>query len=536
MNIVILHYHLNRAGIARVISSHLRSLDKVLDRSDDCRVAVVYGGRQEDWDVNLQDTLQHIQLTYHVVPALDYDLVRTDGIGDRHDELLSALRTLLVDLRFTPCDTIIHAHNHCLGKNVALPTCLIQLAEQRYPLLLQIHDFAEDIRPANYETLHNALVSDTDCGGSSRQLSDVLYPQAPHIHYAVLNGRDRNILASAGLSNDRLHWVPNPVSAAAYSTSETQSPARRRLSSLFGIPPDKRLVLYPVRCIARKNLGELLLYAAVAPSDTVFGVTLPPINELEQPLYERWKNLAQELGLEVYFELGAPPKGPSLAANFAAADSLCTTSLAEGFGMVYLESWVVGRPLFGRDLPEITEDFKSFGLNLDGLRPSLLMPVDWVGRDVFETAVLESYEHTLRAYGRCLPSRIDDLIDLKIQDGLIDFGDLTAELQFQAIRTVREDASLQRQFLEHSDWLNQAFQLHHTQRPQQIQENVEVISKHLSEDAIGRTLTSVYQAVLGSERGTKCLPLANGERILDRFLAFERFRPLRGLDGSRGES
>ena len=37
------------------------------------------------------------------------------------------------------------------------------------------------------------------------------------------------------------------------------------------------------------------------------------------------------------------------------------TSLAEGFGMVFLESWLAECPLLGRDLPEITRDFVEAG-------------------------------------------------------------------------------------------------------------------------------------------------------------------------------
>ena len=98
------------------------------------------------------------------------------------------------------------------------------------------------------------------------------------------------------------------------------------------------------------------------------------------------------------FEVGAPG-ALTFMENLAAADAILTTSLAEGFGMVMLESWLAGRPLLGRDLPEITPDFVRRGLRLDWLRPRLLVPMEWIGRDRFHRAVVEAYRQTLESYG-----------------------------------------------------------------------------------------------------------------------------------------
>ena len=41
----------------------------------------------------------------------------------------------------------------------------------------------------------------------------------------------------------------------------------------------------------------------------------------------------------------------------ASAHRLVTTSVAEGFGLAFLEPWLFGKGLLGRNLPEITVDF-----------------------------------------------------------------------------------------------------------------------------------------------------------------------------------
>ena len=73
MKIAILHYHLNRGGVTRVIQNHLLALDAALGPGQTMPVAVIYGGRRADWPEDLPDRLQSIRLTLHAVPPLDYD-------------------------------------------------------------------------------------------------------------------------------------------------------------------------------------------------------------------------------------------------------------------------------------------------------------------------------------------------------------------------------------------------------------------------------------------------------------------------------
>ena len=148
---------------------------------------------------------------------------------------------------------MLHVHNHSLGKNRALPRVVPRLAASGYGMLLQIHDFAEDFRPENYRNL-------------GRPAPEMLYPQASNVHYAVLNGRDRAILAAAGADPARLHLLPNPV--LDVNRLPERSAARVKLHERFGVAPGDRYLLYPVRCIRRKNVGEaLLLRRAVAAGD-----------------------------------------------------------------------------------------------------------------------------------------------------------------------------------------------------------------------------------------------------------------------------
>ena len=245
-------------------------------------------------------------------------------------------------------------------------------------MLLQIHDFAEDNRPDNYSHLQEAIgESDPD------RLGVAIYPQGQGVHYATLTERDAGILRTAGVAAERLHVLPNP--AAEFGTMPSHDEARERIFGTLGLPPTARLVVYPVRGIRRKNLGEMLLLSALAPEGTYFAVTLRPKNPIEAASFDRWRMLAESLDLPCRFDIGSPREEGGYGCDFkdalAAADAVLTTSVAEGFGMVFLEAWLAGKPLIGRDLPEITAEFKAAGMRFHSLwsefRPAACLEADF---------------------------------------------------------------------------------------------------------------------------------------------------------------
>ena len=433
MNIVVLHYHLNHGGVTQVIVNQLRALDRVCCRDDHVRVAVLSDGQVQGWPVQLASQFSTIEVILGTARRLRYDLHPVD----ESQQLASQLRAQLSALGCVPNQTVLHVHNHSLGKNASLPGALRVLAQEGYGMLLQIHDFAEDYRPRNYHHLTEAW--------ATHDASTNLYPQSEHVHYAVLNQRDYSVLTRAGVPAARLHHLPNPVVSNGHVSDRDK--ARQQLQRRFDIPTTVPFLLYPVRGIRRKNLGEALLWSVLGGPTVHVGVTLAPLNPAEQPYYQRWKQVACELQLPVHFEIGGT-EGLPLDANLAAADLLLTTSVTEGFGMAFLESWLAERTLVGRDLPEITTDFVTSGLQLDLMYRKLRIPIDVIGRAVFHDLLQTSYAAVLALYRRPAPTSEESvrMTAERTAEDTVDFADLDEHLQEQVLRAVLVDPAASRDF------------------------------------------------------------------------------------------
>jgi len=49
---------------------------------------------------------------------------------------------------------------------------------------------------------------------------------------------------------------------------------------------------------------------------------------------------------------------------FHLAHAILTTSKVEGFGYTFVEGWLCEKPVIGRDIPEVTQDFVAAGMKL----------------------------------------------------------------------------------------------------------------------------------------------------------------------------
>jgi glycosyltransferase involved in cell wall biosynthesis len=491
MRIAIVHYHLHLGGVTRVIQNAVSSL-----ADQEVEAVVLTGEPPEPQDELTQSAV--------VVAGLGYDEQSAPYSAAALGRELEAVAATY----FGAAPDLWHFHNHSLGKNLAVPEAVVRLATRGCPVLLQVHDFPEDGRPANYGRLLEHLGR-----GDTRRLSSLLYPQAAQVHYAVLNSRDRSFLAAAGVPDRQLHLLPNAVALPASPPPEPspEPPAER--------PQGPRLWLYPTRAIRRKNLGEFLFWSALqGGEEDQFATTLGPRNPRERPIYEAWVGLAASLKLPVTLELAAQHPG-SFAALLSSAHALVTTSVAEGFGLAFLEPWLLGRPVVGRNLTEITAEFETAGVALDALYDRLEVPLEWIGRDVLEEKIVPALKTYLKAYGR--EPHQDDLervLSAWVVNGRVDLGRLDEPLQERLIRRL-VNSPTDRALITPPRLAGTA------QCESLLVQNRDAVLNAYGPAGYGKRLKTLYQQILESPIET--LSAASGEKLLDAFLAPERLFLLR---------
>jgi glycosyltransferase involved in cell wall biosynthesis len=473
MRVAIVHYHRRPGGVASVIDATLQAL------GDQVQAAVLVGGPAG----------ARATPPYRLTPGLDY----TDGLPQVGAAHLADVLEQAASAALQGRPDLWHIHNHALGKHPAATAAFAELGRRGHRLLLHLHDFAEDGRPADYGRLRAALGAD---------LARLLYPAGSHIHYAALNRRDHSLLGRAGIPEERLHLLPNPVRPPGGDPS----PA-----------PADGPILYPTRAIRRKNIGEALLWSALASPGQRFALTLAPTTPRDAVPYERWRAFAAHHELPVQFAVGAAP-GADYPSLVRSASAFLTTSVAEGFGLAFLEPWLSQRPLAGRNLPELTADFAREGLRVHHLYDALLVPEDWIDAATLRSRVETALAELHRQAGRPLPPDAAARARAAMGTGThLDFGRLDEEMQETVIARLLADPA-QRAHL-HPPRLDTA------PPPADLAHNRRIARARYSLPSYGARLLGVYRDLAAERVGPQ--GSHDAERVLDFFLDPARLQLLR---------
>jgi glycosyltransferase involved in cell wall biosynthesis len=377
MRVLIVHYHLKPGGVSTVIRRQASALKA---RGFDVRILVGEATGTATDPGSGTGTAEVAGFPVVIEPALAYDqdgqASQVAGAEDpRIDSIVAAVQAVLGQ---PSDDAVIHVHNPTIRKNSACLPALSILAAKGYALVCHVHDLAEDWRPDVY------------CPGE--------YPQPAT--WACINKRDVRNLKAAGAGE--VYFLPN----AAFSGEAGEASLGGRCpdagspdiggfdvggsaddlsgqaaeSSGQAAEPSGDLILYPVRGIRRKNLGEALLLSLYLPGGLSLGLTLPPTSLRDLPYYNGWKAAAVAFNAPLRFELG-------LAADFDGlyrkARAVVSTSIKEGFGLSFLEPLSRGKAVLGRRLPGVINDFEESGLQFPGLYTRITVPEGFFDFDTF---------------------------------------------------------------------------------------------------------------------------------------------------------
>jgi glycosyltransferase involved in cell wall biosynthesis len=420
IRVAILHYHLRAGGVGSVVRSQARCLEGAAE------VHLLLG----------EPPRVDPGLPFSVLPGLAYGAGLDGGAGDAA-ALAAGIERALRDRFAGSCD-VLHAHNPLIRKSGSLPRALDILARRGARILIQAHDFAEDFRPDVYYL-------DQDYPGGC--------------FFAAINARDRENLVASGIDSSCAFVLPN-----AMGLTEEFEPRRGFAEeSALG----RRLALYPVRAIRRKNIGEALLLSRFLPGGAEIAVTLPPTSPRDIPTYRKWKEISAIGGYPVRFEAG---DAAELRELYDRSFCALTTSVKEGFGFPFLDPPARGIPVVGRSVPYTVSDFIASGVELPGLYEGIRVPAEAVPAGELRAALSSRLEALRSAYasaysrGASARKQSDELESIlarlatRFEGETIDFGALDTGSQATALRRYDEDASFAKELASDNPFLGPLFE------------------------------------------------------------------------------
>ena len=349
MRIAIIHYHLHPGGVSRVIESQVNALMNFVEPD----AITLYAGDIRGRDMRSGPAIEvYEELSFQYL----YENTPAEKMQAQFQEIMQCMKVIAGK------NDILHIHNLNLGKNPLLTLAVYRLAGTGIRIVNHCHDFAED-RPENLAFLQSVLRDHFD-----ENLQEVLYPPFENVQYIVLTSKDYDRLAGSGIRTERIHLLPNPVSPRMKGSGAI---AKDKVRKQLGIDPFLPVCLYPVRAIHRKNIGEFILLSVLFHDKASWLITQAPRNPVEIPEYGRWKKFCLDHSIPVVFEAGNVVDIQDL---MPASDYCITTSMMEGFGLTYLEPWLEGIPVIGRNIEYCTVDLKRNGLRFPLLYDRFIVP------------------------------------------------------------------------------------------------------------------------------------------------------------------
>lgn len=467
MKIVFIHYHLKTGGVTTVLKQQVESI------LGTCDLLVLSGDLPES---PFPCDVVHIS-------GLGYDIFRRNLV---EPERVASAIVEAIHLKWKDGCDLVHVHNPTLKKNRNFLKILNLLKEGGLKLFLQIHDFAED-------------------GRSSAYFAEEEYIE--NCHYGVINSRDYDILLKTGLKKEGVHKIFNTITPLHFNKKDAIL---------------KNYILYPIRAIRRKNIGEAILLSLFFKNNAPLVITLPPNSPADIAIYEDWKTYVIENDLNVIFEAGLTHEFSDLVLS---ADFLITTSITEGFGFSFLEPWTAKKNLWGRKLPDICQDFEQNSIQLNHLYTRLDVPMDWVDHDMlFDTWKSCILKVSARFGATIDAASIKTAYEKATTNDVIDFGLLNEPFQKKIISTVLASSVNREKLIRLNPFLSNPGNV--SNKDEMIQNNMEAVLFNYNQPKYREKLIDIYTKVVGSNVCQKI----DKKILFSEFLRLNNFSLLKWCD------
>jgi hypothetical protein len=336
-NLYIFHYHYIKGGVSTVVRNIVKSL------KDEYKITL-FGSKKMGID-GIEEVLSYKNVDFIDFPELRY--IYYDSTDYKTFlELKESIKTKLNN--YHDEKAIYWAHNYNLGKNPAFTEAFKEfITTKNIPTIIQIHDFPECARWENYSFIRTFINSS-------------MYPIKKNIQYATINFSDYNRLIKCGIPSENAFYLPNAVEFTKNKDKIDDIDKDEVINKLkklgYNVDPTNKNILYPTRTIRRKNILEAVLINRLYGKSNLL-VTLPANSDKERPYEKVVKETFESEKVKGAWAISA--KDPSLFPYILnISDLFFSSSVLEGFGMIYLESKFNEKNFLTRKL-DVIEDFKN---------------------------------------------------------------------------------------------------------------------------------------------------------------------------------
>ncbi len=467
LHLVQIHYHLRSGGVRIVMENVIRAIRKA---APDLRLRATTITGSGSY-LELPDTVREPGFEHRLVriPALDY--AKSGRVTKQ--QISSLVRQFQTAVPQVDYPTLVVGHNVTLGKNPQLAAAFESWARQspETHFLSLIHDFPEDNRPESLKVLREAF--------GARHCSPILYPNLPNLTFGVINPRDLNAMLRAGVPRTKVQIIRNAVLADRFAplTGSASAQARKKVLLLLPKSSQKKVLLYPIRIMRRKNVLEAVLLTRLLGSrQWQLWLALPPTSPAEISFWKvLWPHL-KDCGVEIHagFCGGPAEKACTLNDIYNSCDLIATTSVQEGFGFSFYEGWLAGKPVVGRAIADVLLGKRS--ICFGHLYENLEIPAEWI-----DHAKLDAARN--RKQAALLQSGRQEEFLRKPQT--IDFGLLDIQNQLAVLRRCASPGNLDR-ILRCNPDLRKKLSLWRRFPKQQVQKNADGVKREFALERIGR--------------------------------------------------
>lgn len=429
--ITVFHYHLLTGGITQVISSSAKAV--MLSASDQFDITIVSGRDEQRSQVidklnrELESQGRKAEIKSEHRPEIDYLAEQDKPVS------VEEIKKRLTQ-RYG--DSVWWIHNYHIGKNPLFTEALVQIAREQpqQRMVLHIHDFPESGRFSNLKDLYESLRAP-------------LYPLGRNVRYVVINSRDRDILAEAGIPAEQLFLLNNPIEPDQEARIDYWE-VQQKISSwaaehTLKWEPDGKLLLYPVRTIRRKNVLEAGVLTNLLETPVNLLVTLPGVSQQEQVYSNLVESAFKNRLISGSWGIGRflDEIGVSFTQLTRSADAVVSTAIQEGFGYLFINSVLWGVPLIARELDILGGIRGNFKPDASLFYKTLQVPLTPGER----AALGDAYTQLIHSVAPLMPDGQDKRLHYEVEQllagELTDYSFLTVEQQYEVLTRSAESSS-----------------------------------------------------------------------------------------------